>query len=76
VLSRERFENAHPYRVLSQNFILALGSSHCVVEVLDDAFDKIFPEFKVTEMVERREELEVLHEPCRNRKQIFTVLHE
>ena len=43
---------------------LALGGSHCVVEVLDDTLDKILTELEVTKVVERCEKLEMFHEPC------------
>ena len=53
-----------PIRPSAINSSLALGGSHCVVEILDDTLDKVLSELEVTEVVERREELEMLHEPC------------
>jgi len=43
--------------------LLASGSSHCVVEVLYNTLDEILSELEVTEVVERCENLEMLHEP-------------
>jgi hypothetical protein len=56
------------------DLLLALGNSHSVVKVLDDTLDKVLSELEVTEVVERREKLEVLHEPCLNRKELINII--
>lgn len=57
-----------PIGALVRNSSLASGGSHCVVEILNNILDEIFSELKVTEVVERGEKLEMLHEPGLSRK--------
>ena len=66
-----------PIGALVRSSSFASGSSHCVVEILNNILDEIFSEFEVTEVVERGEELEMLHEPGLSRKQLLNAgLHE
>ena len=66
-----------PVKPSVRNFSLALGDSHRVVEVLNHTLDKVLSEPEVSEVVERGEKLEVLHEPCFTHKQYSTIdVHE